>query len=104
MKIDRNTQICEIPIIKIRDFFKRFRTPCSFSHQTITEHLGLTEQSGATLLSELIRLGYIEKNSKNYYVVSVKGNALANTKFVSRMNKAKADKIFGEFMKRVKKL
>lgn len=35
------------------------------------------------------------------YKVSIKGNALAQVKFVKRMDKAKADKIFNEFMKRV---
>lgn len=101
MKIDKKTLICGIPIIKIREFIKRYRTPESFSLQTITEYFGLTKSSGTSLLMELLNLGYAECVNTDKYEVTVKGNALAQVKFVKRMSKAKADKIFNEFMKRV---
>lgn len=104
MKVDRNSEICGIPIIKIRDFLKCFQTLDFFSLQTISEYFSLTKQSGASLLSELIKAGYITEESKNKYVISIKGNALAQIKFVRRMDKTKADAIFSEFMKRVKKI
>lgn len=101
MKIDKKTIICGIPIIKIRDFMRRYRTPGSFSLQTITEYFDLEKPSGAYLLNELLHSEYAEQTKPNEYKVTVKGNALAQVKFVSRMNKAKADKIFNGFMKRV---
>lgn len=80
---------------------RRYRTPESFSLQTIMEYFELTKQSGTSLLNELLNLGYAEYVTSDKYKVTVKGNALAQVKFVKRMNKAKADKIFDEFMKRV---
>lgn len=53
------------------------------------------------MLNELLNSEYIEQTKPNEYKVTVKGNALAQVKFVNRMNKAKADKIFNGFMKRV---
>ncbi len=93
--------ICGIPIIKIREFMRRFRTPESFSLQTITEYFELTKPSGTSLLNELLNLGYAEYVTTDKYEVTVKGNALAQVKFIKRINKVKADKIFNEFMKRV---
>lgn len=52
------------------------------------------------MLNELLNSEYAEQTKPNEYKVTVKGNALAQVKFVSRMNKAKADKIFNGFMKR----
>lgn len=101
MKIDKKTLICGIPIIKIREFMRRFRTPESFSLQTITEYFELTKPSGTSLLNELLNLGYAECVNTDKYKVTVKGNALAQVKFVKRINKVKADIIFKEFMKRV---
>lgn len=101
MKIDKETLICGIPIIKIREFMRRYRTPGSFSLQTITEYFELTAPSGTSLLNELLSLGYAECVNTDKYEVTVKGNALAQVKFVKRIDKAKADKIFNGFMKRV---
>lgn len=101
MKIDKKTLIYGIPIIQIRYFMRRYRTPESFSLQTIMEYFELTNLSGTCLLNELLNSGYAEQTNTNEYKVTVKGNALAQVKFVKRMNKAKADKIFNEFMKRV---
>lgn len=80
---------------------RRFRTPESFSLQTITEYFELTKPSGTSLLNELLNLGYAECVNTDKYKVTVKGNALAQVKFVKRINKVKADIIFKEFMKRV---
>lgn len=104
MKIDKKTLICGIPIIRIRDFVRRYRTPGSFSLQTIMEYFKLTKPSGTCLLNELLNSGYAEQTKTNEYKVSVKGNALAQVKFVSRMNKAKADNVSNEFMKRVEEI
>lgn len=80
---------------------RRYRTPKSFSLQTIMEYFELTKPSGISLLNELLNLGYAERVDTDKYEVTVNGNALAQVKFVKRMNKAKVDKIFNEFMKRV---
>lgn len=83
---------------------RRFRTPESFSLQTITEYSGLTKPSGTSLLNELLNSGYAECVNTDKYKVTIKGNALAQVKFVKRMDKAKADKVFNEFMKHVSEI
>lgn len=83
---------------------RRYRTPESFSLQTITEYFELTKPSGTLLLKELLNLGYAECVNTDKYEITVKGNALAQIKFVKRIYKAKADKIFDEFMKRVSEI
>lgn len=80
---------------------RRYRTPGSFSLQTIMEYFELTKPSGINLLNELLNSGYAEQTKTDEYEVTVRGNALAQVRFVKRMDKAKADKIFDEFMKRV---
>lgn len=67
MKIDKKTLICGIPIIKIREFMRRFRTPESFSLQTITAYFELTKPSGTSLLNELLNLGYAEYVTTDKY-------------------------------------
>lgn len=104
MKIDKRTVICGIPIIRIRNFLRLYRTPDSFSPLTVSEYFNVSKQSGASLLKELLALGYVVNKSGNKYEVTTKGNALAQVKFVARMNKIKADKVFGEFMKRVERI
>lgn len=83
---------------------KRYRTPESFSLQTIMEYFELTAPSGTSLLNELLNSGYAECVNTDKYKVTIKGNALAQVKFVKRMDKAKADKVFNEFMKRVSEI
>lgn len=83
---------------------KRYRTPESFSLQTIMEYFELTAPSGTSLLNELLNSGYAECINTDKYKVTIKGNALAQVKFVKRMDKAKADKVFNEFMKRVSEI
>ena len=104
MKIDKKTLICGISIIIIRNFLRQFRTPASFSLQNVSGYFAVSKQVGNSLLKALIALEYVEKKSVDKYEVTVKGNALAQTKFVNRMNKAKVDRIFSEFMKRVERV
>ena len=75
MKIDKKTIIFGIPIIKIRDFMRKYRTPGSFSLHTITEYFDLTKASGAYLLNELLNSEYAEQTKPNEYKVTVKGNS-----------------------------
>ena len=65
---------------------RRFRTPESFSLQTITEYFELTKPSGTSLLNELLNLGYAKYVTTDKYEVTVKGNALAQVKFIKRIN------------------
>lgn len=55
-------------------------------------------------MNELLKLGFIEYKNKDDYEVSVKGNALALTKFISRMNRSKAEQVFKDLLERAKEV
>ena len=104
MKIDKNKRINNIPIIKIRNFLRRFSRGSSEDLLThISGHFNLTKQEAPKIIEALVEEGYIEKEGEVYYC-TIKGNALSNVRFIKRMNKEKADKEFSEFMKRVENL
>ena len=104
MKIDKNKRINNIPIIKIRDFLKRFSRDSSEGLLTnISDYFNLTKQEATNIIEALVEERYIEKEGEVYYC-TIKGKALSNVRFIKRMNKEKADKEFSEFMKRVENL
>ena len=104
MKIDKNKRINNIPIIKIRNFLRRFSRDSSEDLLTrISDYFNLTKQEATKIIEALVEEGYLEKEGEVYYC-TIKGNALSNVRFIKRMNKEKADKEFSEFMKRVENL
>lgn len=104
MKIDKNKRINNIPIIKIRNFLRRFSRGSSEDLLThISGYFNLTKQEATKIIEALVEEGYIEKEGEVFYC-TIKGNALSNVRFIKRMNKEKADKEFSEFMKRVENL
>ena len=102
MNVDRNLKICDVPIIKIRDFLKVFHNSNLSLVNYISHHFNLTLENSEIFLKELINEGYIEMTESKNYNCTVKGNALANTRFFKRLNKEKADRAFEAFMERVK--
>lgn len=104
MKVDRHATIGNIPIKGIRDFFIRYRTPMHFSMMAVEQYFKISNKSARDLCKELIKREFIEDDRSGKYIVTEKGNALAQTKFVKRMNKEKADLIFQKFMDRVEEV
>lgn len=104
MKVDKHTTIGNIPIKGIRDFFIRYRTPAKFSLVTVEQYFKISNKSARDLCKELIKREFIEDDRSDEYVVTEKGNALAQTKFVKRMNTEKADLVFQKFIDRVEEV
>lgn len=104
MKVDKHITIGNIPIKRIRDFFIRYRTPAKFSLMTVEQYFKISNNSARDLCKELISQEFIEDDKSGKYIVTKKGNALAQTKFVKRMNKEKADLIFQKFIDRVEEV
>lgn len=107
MNVNKNDKICEVPLIKIRNFLRRFNSDYYENiSKSLSDYFGLSDKAAEALLSELISNGYLEKEEKDkdIYQRSVKGNALSNVRFVKRMNKQKADRVFEDFMARVESL
>lgn len=104
MKVDKHMTIGNMPIKEIRDFFIRYRTPAKFSLMTVEQYFKISNNSARDLCKELIKREFIEDDRFDKYAVTEKGNALAQTKFVKRMNKEKADLIFQKFIDRVEEV
>ncbi len=108
MKVDKQSNIGNIPIKGIRDFFIRYRTPANFSLMTLRHYFKVSERVAQDLCKELIRQEYIQENIEDNiydkYVVTKKGNALAQAKFIKRLNKEKADLLFQKFLVRVEEV
>ena len=103
MRIARNEKINTIPLVKIRDYFKKIRG-FGFEKVYIQHYFNLTANKTNSLIKALLQNGFIEKtlDKKNEYEgeyqLTVKGQSLCAACSVPPLNKAKADKIFNEFM------
>ena len=109
MRIMKNDKLVDVPIVKIRDYFKQFRN-VGISKLFLRNHFDLSEKKVNLLIKELINNDFIEENIpkkweyENEYRLTDKGQALCAARSVSPMNKEKADKIFLEFMNRVEEV
>jgi predicted transcriptional regulator/predicted nucleotidyltransferase len=103
MRIKRNEKIANIPIIKIRDYFKEIRE-VEIIKAELGRYFNLNTKNINLLINELLHNELIEKTQKNEYQLTMKGQALCAARSVSPMSKEKADKIFKDFMHRVDKV
>lgn len=104
MRLTRKQTICNIPILKIRDYFNRIR-PLMMTPEMIREQFELNEEQIEELIQALLAEGYIEPaKEKNEYQLTIKGHALCVARYTNPINKTKADKLFKEFMERVEEI
>lgn len=102
MRLTRKQTICNIPILKIRDYFSHIR-PERITPEKISQHFEIDKKHTQELIQTLLDEGYIEPVDSEYQL-TVKGNALCVARYTSPLNKAKADKLFKEFMERVEEI
>ncbi|MDP4289445.1 MAG: hypothetical protein Q8908_00005 [Bacteroidota bacterium] len=104
MKINLKEEIAGFPLLKIRDLLKSK----DFLYYEIVAIFLKTDQNQAKIvLTELIDLGFIERDPAQIsilYVKTLKGNSLANAKAFIAIPKERAKKIFFEFMERVQEV
>lgn len=101
MTISQTDYIGDVPIISIRNFFKKVRNRnaiFAFDEFMVSLHLGNADT--ADCISELIAKGFIELSNERYKL-TLKGNALSIARCTNRINKEKADKIFSDLIQRV---
>lgn len=103
MRLTRKQTICNIPILKIRDYFDHIR-PAKIKRDMLSENFELSEEQAEELIQTLLSEGYIEPAGKEEYQLTIKGHALCVARYTSPLNKAKADKLFKEFMERVEEI
>lgn len=99
MRIQRKEIIAGIPILKIRDYIKKYFSGY-FSISNLEDHFGLKPRETQKLIHELLRQDYIERQ-KGKYRLTLKGRSLCIARCVPPLDKKKADRIFQEFMQRV---
>ena len=104
MRLTRKQTICDIPILKIRDYFDHIR-PALISPEMISEQFDLNKEKTKELIDALLSEGYIEAaKKKGKYQLTIKGQALCVARYTNPLNKEKADKLFKEFMERVEEI
>lgn len=103
MKINTGENVEGIPILKIRDFLRK---SYEFNPEYAAYLLKVEEPQAQKVLKALTTLGYLEelKDDTNTHRTTIKGNALAMSKGLPSITKEKAEKLFSEFMDRVKKV
>ena len=105
MRLTRKQTICDIPILKIRDYFDHIR-PALISPEMISEAIRPQQRENEKSLSmSYYPKGYIEAaKKKGKYQLTIKGQALCVARYTNPLNKEKADKLFKEFMERVEEI
>jgi predicted nucleotidyltransferase/predicted transcriptional regulator len=104
MRIRKNENINDIPLIKIRNYFQKIQL-IGISKADIRKYFSLDVKSMNCLIKELQKNDLIEnaldKKGVIEYQLTTKGQSLCVARSVPPLNKAKADKFFNEFMQRV---
>ena len=110
MRITKGEKLNDIPLVKIRDFFRKIRET-GFTKIYLGYHFSLKTRETNTLIKELFRNNYIEnviqdesaffKYRNSEFKLTEKGHTLCVANASHAINKEKADKIFKEFMQRV---
>lgn len=104
MTISKTDYIGVVPIIEIRNFFKKARNKNEiFAFDEFMTSLNLVNAEAADCISGLIAKGFIEESDERYKL-TLKGNALSIARCTHRINKEKADKIFSDLIQRVQEI
>lgn len=107
MKIDASNQIAGYPILRIRDLFKAQKSFCA---ESIEWRMKVDSTEAQRLLRKLQALGYLEpepatktysSNNDQWFDLTQAGRTLALARAVPPMSRAKAERLFQEFMERV---
>jgi predicted nucleotidyltransferase len=102
MKVDRKETLAGLKMPKIRDFLMKIGG-LDFTSAAIHHFFKADEDRGREIELALLNAGFIESDpldGKNFVLTDL-GSRLKNAKFISRINREKADRIVAEFMARV---
>ena len=106
MIINSKDKMFGLPVMKLREFFKRYTD--NWDVESIMCFFDLDRKKADALLIQLAEEGYIEKGSKFHeeqlWTNSVKGNALALASAAKPILRTTAEKKINEFLARVKEV
>jgi predicted nucleotidyltransferase len=108
MRINPNDSISGINIVIIRYFLRRSGHSERWRAEYASSLLHLSEEQTLDLLTELERMGYIEKDElhygEQYWHNTVSGNALGGASAAKPYKRRSAEKALKEFMQRVQEV
>jgi len=106
MQIKSNDELFGLPIIKLREFFKRYTV--IWDIENVMYFFDLDREKADALIIELEREGYIKKESKfrdkQLWRNSIKGNALALASAAKPILRTTAERKINEFLVRVNEI
>ncbi len=108
MRIDPKDHIADVEILKVRDFLRRVSNTDEWEDDFVVYHLKISLKKANRLINELNRKGYIEPvrivRKKQFYRNTIKGSALGLATAAKPITRKTANKIFSEFMDRVRQV
>jgi hypothetical protein len=102
MNFDPTETIDGMPLIQVRDFLRERRRhfESAFEEADVTAFLGLRGPAARRWLKAAIARRLVEPNGGASYDLAPEGIRLATTKFVPRIDRAKADRIVADLLQR----
>jgi hypothetical protein len=107
MRIDPSEKIAGIPIRQVRDFLRKCGGS-SFEVGYVEEQFAVAKRRAVKITASLVSHGFLERDEgypsgrrRPCYRLAKDGYRLANTRLVKRMDRAKATRLFNEFLARV---
>lgn len=99
MDIDLSSEIEGIPLRKIRDLFKRVDR--RFAHPFVAKQLGISESHAHRVVAALCRDNLVEREPDDWFILTVRGNALAMVKIRRPITRAEAENIVEQLLSRI---
>jgi len=108
MRIDPKEQIADVEILKVRDLLRRVNNTDEWEGDFVADRLKISPKKANKLINELNRRGHIESSGiyrqKQFYRKTLKGSALGLASAAKPVKRRTADRIFSEFMDRVRQV
>jgi len=104
MYIDPKSQIAKVPAMRVRDFLHRTRD-AYWTCETVANRLKLSDARAQALVSELLRLGYIERSDVadgKHYHITLTGSTFALASAARPLTRKTAERKLDEFLDRVR--
>jgi len=108
MRIDSNEKIAEVPILKVRKLLRHVDNEMEWGKKFVVSLLEISPKMANRLLQELERKGYIKPSRildrQQLWCKTLKGSTLGLASAAKPVNRKTADRIFSEFIDRVKRI
>ncbi|MBR1300067.1 nucleotidyltransferase domain-containing protein [Bradyrhizobium sp. AUGA SZCCT0042] len=108
MQVSKSDTLAGLPLIKIRDFLRRYPRGYTVTAAAVEANLGLKNTSAEVVLQAMVTAGFLERKGQTgegqtpaQFAVTVLGSRLSVARFVKRITRAKADALVREMLDRV---